>query len=420
MRHRLLALTRRGQRLCSTTAVATPPNFKPEPFGYHEELTLRIDDLTNRGFGVARHDGFVVMVPEVIPGELVLARVFRNHKSYSEADLVSVLEPSESRKEPDCALFGVCGGCQYQHMTIDEQRKWKRKQVVDSLERLAKAAPKDFPGVEELIGTQDLYGYRCKLTPHYDVPKGRTLARMTEEQTIDGLPPHEVEVDFPIGFFETSRRRLVDVPMCPIATPAINTELKAVRVSVKKDVQERLNGVLRQRAAADESTEARKRGEKGTRRGPGKTIPKVKGATLLFRDVDAGVATSHRNQVAHTIPHPLSTPIHPLADLSFEFRAADFFQNNLTVLPVLNASPQDIRTVVWLQAGAILALYSHYTHTTHTTHTTHNSHDTTLYSLYTFTHCTLYTIDSYSRILAHNPSYSLMMSSACYRRWWSM
>lgn len=56
-----------------------------------QELTVRIESLTNLGEGIAREGdtGWVVMVPHVIPGELVKCKVFRNHANYSEATLVS-------------------------------------------------------------------------------------------------------------------------------------------------------------------------------------------------------------------------------------------------------------------------------------------------------------------------------------------
>lgn len=57
---------------------------------YLQELTVRIESLTNLGEGIAREGetGWVVMVPHVIPGELVKCKVFRNHANYSEATLV--------------------------------------------------------------------------------------------------------------------------------------------------------------------------------------------------------------------------------------------------------------------------------------------------------------------------------------------
>ena len=69
-----------------------PRNFIAEPFEYHQEIDFTIDTLTNLGQGLGRVDGWVVMVPFSIPGEKVRARIHRNHKNYSEADLVEVLE----------------------------------------------------------------------------------------------------------------------------------------------------------------------------------------------------------------------------------------------------------------------------------------------------------------------------------------
>ena len=59
-----------------------PKNFVAEPFEYHRELEFTIDSLTNLGMGVGRVDGWVVMVPFVIPGERVKARIFRNFQNY--------------------------------------------------------------------------------------------------------------------------------------------------------------------------------------------------------------------------------------------------------------------------------------------------------------------------------------------------
>ncbi|MGY8720085.1 MAG: SAM-dependent methyltransferase, partial [Verrucomicrobiia bacterium] len=81
--------------------------------------------------------GWVVMIPFCLPGERVRARIFRNQKNFSEADLVEVLTPSPDRVKPQCDLFGQCGGCQYQHLSYDGQLTWKRQQVVELLLHMA-------------------------------------------------------------------------------------------------------------------------------------------------------------------------------------------------------------------------------------------------------------------------------------------
>lgn len=92
-----------------STEKLAPKNFVDFPFAYHEEMELVIDDLTNLGMGVARKEvadgsSWVVMIPLVLPGERVRARIFRNHASYSEGDLVEVLEASPDRVEPLCQV----------------------------------------------------------------------------------------------------------------------------------------------------------------------------------------------------------------------------------------------------------------------------------------------------------------------------
>jgi 23S rRNA (uracil1939-C5)-methyltransferase/tRNA (uracil-5-)-methyltransferase len=70
-----------------------PKKFHPHPFEYHQEIELRIDALSNLGIGIGRVDGWVVFVPFCLPGEPVKARVFRNDKNCSNADLTNgVLE----------------------------------------------------------------------------------------------------------------------------------------------------------------------------------------------------------------------------------------------------------------------------------------------------------------------------------------
>ena len=131
--------------------------------------------MTNLGLGIGRHtleDGrkWVVMVPLVLPGEKVKVKIFRNHSSYSEADLVDIIFSSPDRIKPPCEYFAMCGGCQYQHVNIDAQRQWKKSQVESLIQRIGGL---EGLTVAETVGTSDLYNYRTKITPHYDAPNLR-------------------------------------------------------------------------------------------------------------------------------------------------------------------------------------------------------------------------------------------------------
>ena len=93
-----------------------PRGFSPKPYSYHQEIEIEIESLTNMGQGLGRDNGWVVMAPFALPGERARVRIYRNNKSYSEADLVQVLRPSPDRINPICPVFQKCGGCQYQNI----------------------------------------------------------------------------------------------------------------------------------------------------------------------------------------------------------------------------------------------------------------------------------------------------------------
>lgn len=212
------------------------------------------------------------MVPFTLPGERVRARVYRNHRNFSEADLLEVLTPSPHRVAPTCPLFGACGGCQYQHLAYAEQLAWKRRQVEELLQHMAGV---QF-AVAPTVPSPREYGYRSKITPHFHCGVGNA----------EGGMPGET----PIGFLKQGTRfNLVDVPRCEIATPEINAQLPEVRART------------RARLAAGEYK---------------------RDATLLLRHAQEGVITDY-DAVIHE----------KVGGLRLHFLARDFFQNNPFILP---------------------------------------------------------------------------------------
>eukprot|EP00980_Cylindrotheca_fusiformis_P000571 scaffold147_cov113-Cylindrotheca_fusiformis.AAC.5 len=260
---------------------------------------------------------WVIMVPHVVVGELVKVRIFRNQKQFSEADLVEVIEPSPDRVDPKCSLSGTCGGCQYQHMSIDAQRDWKTKHVEEVLlqQQIKGYDSPDLFEVLPTLGTSEVLGYRSKITPHYQAPKEV------------GVDEYELQE---IGFQRSSNRNLVDVPECPIATPAINEKYKAVRISLHEEAKQ---GLLNQK-----KKKKRRRGG----RGGGAT-----GATLLFRQADDDeetgepvVVTDHKEYMTTTVK-----------GLKFRYLAGNCFQVNDYVLPFMVEAVVEAATRPTLAGG---------------------------------------------------------------------
>ncbi len=97
------------------------------------ELDLAIEKFADRGRSLARLDGYVVFVAGAVPGDRVRARLFKRRRSFGEARLLEVLEPSPLRTEPRCEYFGTCGGCKWQHVQYAAQLDAKRQAVAEAL-----------------------------------------------------------------------------------------------------------------------------------------------------------------------------------------------------------------------------------------------------------------------------------------------
>ncbi|NTW48863.1 MAG: TRAM domain-containing protein, partial [Chlorobiales bacterium] len=79
-------------------------------------ISVTISDLAEGDKCFARlEDGMSVFVQgKLAVGDTVEAEVRRVKKKYLEAVATKVISPSPNRVSPQCAHFGVCGGCKWQ------------------------------------------------------------------------------------------------------------------------------------------------------------------------------------------------------------------------------------------------------------------------------------------------------------------
>lgn len=121
---------------------------------------LRIERIASEGKCVGHYEEKVVFVQNVAPGDLVDVRITRGKSSFMEGEPIFFHEYSKDRVEPFCAHFGTCGGCKWQHINYDLQKTYKRQQVVDQFQRIAKVT---IPEVMPTIGSANTQYYRNKL-----------------------------------------------------------------------------------------------------------------------------------------------------------------------------------------------------------------------------------------------------------------
>ena len=139
---------------------------------------------------MARLDGQVVFVRHTLPGERVRIRVTERSKRFLRADAVEVLDPAPDRVEPPCPYAGDCGGCDFQHVLPEGQRRLLTSVVREQLERLAGLT---WGGEVEVVEPDDL-GWRTRVAFAVD-ESGR--AGLRRHRSHDVVPIEECLIAHP-------------------------------------------------------------------------------------------------------------------------------------------------------------------------------------------------------------------------------
>ncbi len=168
------------------------------------EITVEMTSLATGGSCVGTITspdllkGKKAFVHGTIPGETVTATITFSKKSFVNADLLSVVTPSPLRIQPQCPVFGQCGGCDLQHIPLPEQRSLKATMVEDLL--------RIHGGVVATQGISilgpDLPGFEYRRRMSFHINKRREF-----------------------GLYRKNGRSIVEINHCPISTPTINAFL---------------------------------------------------------------------------------------------------------------------------------------------------------------------------------------------------
>lgn len=119
-----------------------------------------VENYAAEGKSLARQDGKVIFIENVVPGDVVDIRLSKNKKDWAEGYPIQFKSYSKERAEPFCRHFGVCGGCQWQMLPYQKQLQYKQQQVIDNLTRIGKIK---LPGSLPIAGAVEDKFYRNKL-----------------------------------------------------------------------------------------------------------------------------------------------------------------------------------------------------------------------------------------------------------------
>ena len=155
---------------------------KRKEFPILENVT--ITDVAAEGKALARVNDMVVFVPFVVPGDVVDLKIRKKKHSYCEAEVVRFVKYSETRVEPVCQHFGVCGGCKWQNLPYEEQLRAKQQQVFDQLSRISHV---QLPEFNPIMGSQLTLHYRNKLEFGCSNKRWLTREQVASGETFDTM-----------------------------------------------------------------------------------------------------------------------------------------------------------------------------------------------------------------------------------------
>lgn len=142
---------------------------------------LDIESLSHEGRGIAHLDEKVIFVSGALPGEKVIADRTFSRAKFEEADVKEVLSPAANRITPKCEVFGICGGCSFQHLSSKDQIAAKGEWLKDALMGQAKAEPKNW--LEPLQVQSWGYRRKARLGVRYVAKKEKVLVGFREKKS---------------------------------------------------------------------------------------------------------------------------------------------------------------------------------------------------------------------------------------------
>ncbi|MDH2912100.1 23S rRNA (uracil(1939)-C(5))-methyltransferase RlmD [Kosakonia sp. HypNH10] len=163
-----------------------------------QKITVTVNDLDPFGQGVARHNGKALFIAGLLPAETAEIILKEDKRQFARGEVSRRLNDSPERVAPRCPHFGVCGGCQQQHASVELQQRSKRA----ALARLMKQ------DVDDVIAGEP-WGYRRRAR--------LSLSWQPKAQRLE------------MGFRKAGDSDIVNVTQCPVLVPRLEALLTPLR-----------------------------------------------------------------------------------------------------------------------------------------------------------------------------------------------
>ena len=167
-------------------------------------ITVLGSDLNHQGLGLARWQGWVVIVPQLLPGEEAQVQLLQRKKSQWFARHLKTLVAAPGARKPPCILAKDCGGCSLQHLEESIQSEWKRTRLEQTLKRIGGI---DIQSPAPIHQDLEHLGYRNRAL----IP----LLRQNDQLRL--------------GYYRRGSHRIVNLNRCPVLDPRIDALIKPLK-----------------------------------------------------------------------------------------------------------------------------------------------------------------------------------------------
>ncbi|MBO5908115.1 MAG: 23S rRNA (uracil(1939)-C(5))-methyltransferase RlmD [Clostridia bacterium] len=171
-------------------------------------LTADIIDITNLGFGVARHSGEVIFVSDCVTGDRVELKIIKTTSSYAVGKLTKIISASPYRTEGRCSI-AQCKSCAYKNVSYEAEAAIKSELVATAFKKCSLSEVKIAP----LVSSPKVAEYRNKAQyPIAKTPSG----------------------EYAIGFYAPKSHRVTEAAKCPLSPPVFAEILDTLRAFFQK------------------------------------------------------------------------------------------------------------------------------------------------------------------------------------------
>lgn len=315
-------------------SLAPPAYIPPERFS---EIEVKIQDLSaaGDGLGLSFTADHVYVVPFTVPGDVVKAKVvnYFAQDQYTLTDFVEIISPGPKRDDSlvKCQYFSRCSGCQFQMLPYEDQLIHKKTIIERAYRNFSALTPDVVPVVGDTIGSPLQYGYRTKLTPHFDGPPGSMNRKAKgQKKEFTQVPA--------IGFLLKGARKTIDIEDCPIGTDAVREGMKRERGRVAREIANYRKGATLLLRESTTRTPILPQLSPPKKDSLTETTPETSNQPPISEDPKPEEALNPPYTTTKTcITNPNTLTIEYIDSFQFSNPAGAFFQNNNSILPLFTS-----------------------------------------------------------------------------------